>query len=197
MEKLTIGDVKNLHEYELIRDAWRSNLIAAKARRRILVGEMMSLVFENRLTVLNQVQEMCRSERIVRPAAVQQELDVYNELLPGPGELSATLLIEITDERLVQPTLDRLLGLTDGTHLWLEVGGRNVFARFLEGQSRADRVAAVQYLRFPVGTDSGLTAVLESGDAPVVLRVDHPGYRASAVLPPDTRREIARDLIVP
>ena len=194
MNKLTLSDVKNLHEYELIRDDWKREVIAEKARRRVSLGEWISLVFENRLTVLHQVQEMCRAERIVKPASVQQELDVYNELLPGPGELSATLLVEITDVERVKDELDKLLGLTSGEHLWLEIAGRRVFARFLDGQSREDRIAAVQYLRFPVGTDPVVRAALEDGPLPVVLHLAHPHVRASTLLPPETRRELARDL---
>jgi len=194
MRKLDLTDVKNLHEYELIRDSWRKDVIAVKARRRVLLGEMMSLVFESRLTVLNQVQEMCRAERLAKPEAVQQEIDVYNELLPDAGELSATLLVEITEEARIQPQLDRLIGLSSGRHLWLDLSGRKVFARFLEGQGREDRIAAVQYLRFPIGTDPHDRKALAEGPAPVILHVDHPGYRARAALSPETRAEIARDL---
>jgi hypothetical protein len=194
MKKIGPADIKPLHEYELIRDDWRKSVIETKARRRILLGQKMSLVFENRLTVLNQIQEMCRAERIVKPDAVQQEIDVYNELLPGDGELSATLLIEITDERRIQPELDGLIGLTTGRHVFLEAGGRKVWARFLEGQSREDRIAAVQYLRFPVGTEPEAAAAVASGAGPVVLGVEHPAYRATAELPAQTRRELARDL---
>src|SRR5512147_2605136 len=139
MRKIDLSDVKNLHEYELIRGDWRKSVIAEKERRRVLLGPSMSLVFENRLTVLHQIQEMCRAERIVKPEAVQQEIDVYNELLPDAGELAATLLVEIDDAERVREELDRLIGLTDGTHLWIEIGGRRVFARFLGGQSREDR----------------------------------------------------------
>jgi len=195
MRKLALSDVKNLHEYELIRDSWRKDIIAVKAKRRVLLGDKMSLLFESRLTVLNQVQEMCRAERLVRPEAVQREIDVYNELLPDAGELSATLLVEITEEALVQPELDRLIGLSSGRHLWLELNGRKVFAHFLEGQGREDRIAAVQYLRFPVGTDPRDRDALAAGPAPVILHVDHPGFRASAELSPETRAEIARDLL--
>lgn len=195
MKKVTLGDVKNLHEYELIRDDWRRNVIAVKEKRRVLLGDIMSLLFENRLTVLNQVQEMCRAERLAKPEAVQQEIDVYNDLVPAAGELSATLLVEITREADIQPRLDALVGLSSGRHLWLELNGRKVFARFLEGQGREDRIAAVQYLRFPVGEGSGDMRALASGPAPVVLRVDHPGCRASAVLSPDLRAEIAGDLV--
>ena len=194
MNKIALSDVKNLHEYELIRDDWRREVIAAKARRRVLLGDRISLVFENRLTVLHQIQEMCRAERIARPEGVQQKIDVYNELLPGPGELAATLLVELTDQARVQEELDRLIGLTDGQHLWMELAGRKVFARFLGGQSREDRIAAVQYVRFPVGADAKDRAALESGPLPVVLHVAHPHARASALLPDETRRELARDL---
>jgi hypothetical protein len=194
MKKLALSDVKNLQEYELIRDDWRKNVIAAKAKRRVLLGDMMSLLFESRLTVLNQVQEMCRVERLAKPEAVQREIDVYNELLPDAGELSATLLVEITEEARVQADLDRLIGLSSGRHLWLELNGRKVFARFLVGQGREDRIAAVQYLRFPIGTDPRDRDALSAGPAPVVLHVDHPGYRASCALSRETRDEIARDL---
>ncbi len=192
MQKIALSDVKNLHEYELIRDDWRKEVIAAKARRRVLLGDRISLVFENRLTVLHQIQEMCRAERIAKPEGVQQEIDVYNELLPDPGELAATLLVEITDQNRVKEELDGLIGLSDGRHLWLEIGGRKVYARFLAGQSREDRIAAVQYLRFPVG--EGAREALESSPLPVVLHVVHPHIRESALLPATTRRELARDL---
>lgn len=195
MEKIALSDVKNLHEYELIRDDWRKDVIAAKARRRVLLGEQISLVFENRLTVLHQIQEMCRAERIVKSEAIQHEIDVYNELLPEPGELAATLLVEIDDADRIKEQLDRLVGLTDGEHLWLEVAGRRVFARFLGGQSREDRVAAVQYLRFPIGPEPEVRAALESGPLPVVVHLTHPHLRASASLPHETRAELARDLV--
>jgi hypothetical protein len=194
MKKVTLRDVKNLHEYELIRDDWRKDVIAVKAKRRVLLGDIMSLLFENRLTVLNQVQEMCRAERLAKPEAVQQELDVYNDLVPARGELSATLLVEITVEANIQPRLDALVGLSSGRHVWLELNGRKIFARFLEGQGREDRISAVQYLRFPIGEDPLDHQALASGPAPVTLRVDHPGYRASAVLSPAMRAEIAGDL---
>ena len=196
MKKIELSDVRNLHEYELIRDAWRKTVIETKARRRIFLGPKMSLVFENRLTVLNQIQEMCRAERIVKPDAVQQEIDVYNELLPGDGEVAATLLIEITDEARIQTELDGLIGLTTARHVFLEAGGRKVWAQFLEGQAREDRIAAVQYVRFPVGRDGATIAALESGTSPASIVVDHPAYRAVAELSPAARRELARDLKV-
>jgi hypothetical protein len=194
MEKLTRADVKDLHEYELIRDDFRRHVIEEKAKRRVLLGPKISLVFENRLTVIAQVQEMCRIERIARPEKVQEELDVYNTLLPGAGELAATLFIEIADPAAIQRELDALIGLADGRALYLELNGRRIAARFSEGESRPDRIAAVQYVKFPVGESQADREALASSAEPVFLRVEHPSYRAVAELPPETRAELARDL---
>ncbi len=194
MRKIELSDVKNLHEYELIRDGWRRNVIAEKARRRILLGPIMSLVFENRLTVLGQIQEMCRAERIVRPDAIRHEIDTYNELLPDAGEVAATLLIEITEEREIQARLDGLVGLTTGRHLFFELGDRRAPARFLGGQSREDRIAAVQYLRFSLGDDEATREALLDRRVPAAIRAEHPNYEAAASLSLETRKELARDL---
>ena len=194
MRKIEPSDLKNLHEYELIRDDWRKEIIAVKARRRVLLGPTMSVAFENRLTVLNQIQEMCRAERIVKPDAVQAEIDVYNDLLPGPGEVAATLFVEIPRIEEVQPGLDRLIGMDDGKSLWLEIGGNRAYARFLEGQGRQDRIAAVQYVRFPVGTGEGLRDAILNDSVPVALVIDHAAYRARTEISAETRRELAADL---
>ena len=194
MRKIEPSDLKNLHEYELIRDDWRKEIIAVKARRRVLLGPTISVVFENRLTVLNQIQEMCRAERIVKPDAVQAEIDVYNDLLPGPGEVAATLFVEIPRIEEVQPGLDRLIGMDDGKSLWLEIGGNRAYARFLEGQGRQDRIAAVQYVRFPVGTGEGLRDAILNDSVPVALVIDHAAYRARTEISAETRRELAADL---
>jgi hypothetical protein len=137
---------------------------------------------------------MCRIERIAKPEKVQEEIDVYNGLVADAGELAATLFIEITEQAAVQKELDRLIGLADGRSVWLEIAGERVYARFGEGESRPDRIAAVQYLRFPVGTSDDVRRALESDPSPVVLRIEHPNYRAAAELPMETRKELARDL---
>lgn len=126
--------------------------------------------------------------------SIQKELDVYNELLPDAGELAATLLVEITEESRIQTELDRLIGITRGDKLCLDIDGKRVFARFLPGQSRDDRMAAVQYMRFPVGRDGAMRTLLESAAAGVILRVNHPSYVHEAELSPGTRREIAQDI---
>ncbi len=193
MQKLRVDDVKNIYEYELIRDEWRKSVMETKARRRLFLGTKMSLVFENRITVLNQIQEMCRAERIVHPDRVKEEVEVYNDLLPGDGEVAATLFIEIQKEPEIQPELDRLIGLANGKCLWLEVDGRRAYATFDGGQHRDDRISAVQYLAFPVAKTDAERAAFETATS-VKLVVEHPAYHEEVELSKDTREELLRDL---
>ena len=95
MNRITLADIKNLVEYEKVRERMRADVIALKQRRRVPLGENLTLLFENRETVIYQVQEMARTERIVDDAKLQEEIDAYEPLLPEQGELSATLFIEI------------------------------------------------------------------------------------------------------
>ena len=191
MNSLTPADITNLHEYELERPDFRSRVIALKVDRRVALGPLMTLVFENRDTVRFQVQEMLRAERIVQPEKVQHELDVYNELLPGPGEIAATLFIEITEQARIQEVLDGFIGLDEPGKLVLQAGARAYPALFAPGQSREDRISAVHYIRFPLGAEG--RAALVSG-AETALAVAHGGYEARQVLSPETVAELVRDL---
>src|SRR5437870_4731867 len=107
MKPIGISDVMNIAEYEKIRPEFRSRIIELKNRRRISVGPKITFVFENRDTVLSQIQEMMRAERIVHEDKIQNEIDVYNQLLPGQNELSATMFIEITDSDQIKAELER------------------------------------------------------------------------------------------
>ena len=89
MRPIELSEIKNIADYELIRPALRPRMIALKDRRRISVGDHLTFLFENRETVLYQIQEMMRIERIVKPEEVAHEVATYNELIPGDGELSA------------------------------------------------------------------------------------------------------------
>jgi len=191
MKPLTSSDVSNLHEYELERPDYRRRIIDLKGRRRVALGPLMTLVFENRDTVRFQVQEMLRAERIVQPEKVQHELDVYNELLPGPGEIAATLFIEITEQARVQEVLDGFIGLDEPGKLVVRVGTKAYPALFAPGQSREDRISAVHYIRFPLG-GQGRAALASGGVA--ALEVAHGAYRARQILAPETVEELIRDL---
>ncbi len=194
MEKIRLEDVKNLYEYERVRPAFRAEVIALKADRRVAVGDRLSFLFENRQTVLFQIQEMIRAERIVADDRVQDEIDVYNELIPGPSELSATMMIEIEEKTAIQPELDRFMGIDSGERVWFAIGRDHaVSGRFEEGHSKEDKLSAVHFVRFALSAEARRALARE----PVALVVEHGDYRARTELSDATRRALLDDLEAP
>jgi hypothetical protein len=192
MKPVAFGEILNLVEYETVRAVRRQAVITLKADRRLGVGRHLSFVFENRDTVWFQVQEMIRAERIVDEAKIFEELAVYNALLPQPGELAATMFIEIAEQSLVKPVLDSLLGIDVGEHVRLEVGPHRIPGVFEAGHSDEERgkLSAVHFVRFALPA----AARRAFADAEVALAVDHPGDRGRTVLSPAARRRLAEDL---
>ena len=183
-------DIVDLNAYDRVRDATIDRIIALKKLRRVELGDRVSLAFECRDTVIFQVQEMLRVERIYEEHRIREEIDVYNELMPGNGELSATLFIEITSQDRIQADLDSMIGLEE--HLWLEVGDEHRLKAWFEpGHSREDRISAVHYIRFKL--PRAMRAAFVPG-AEVVLTLDHPHYHARAILPQGQVAELAKDL---
>src|SRR6516225_6933883 len=129
MKLVERGEILGLAEYEAVRERFRARVIAEKKLRRVQLGARATAVFENHDTMLLQIQEMLRTERITRPAAVQHEIDTYNELVPGPDELSCTLMIEIVDKAERDAFLQSVLGFEK--HVWLVAGGQRIPARAL------------------------------------------------------------------
>lgn len=190
MRRVTLDDLMGLSRYAAVRDEFRKRIIELKRDRRIAVGDQITLVFENYDTVLFQIQEMLQVERIVEIDKIREECAVYNELIPGPNELSATLFVEITDPDQIADRLNRMVGIDE--HVALVIGGRRVAARFEPGRSREDRISAVQYLRFPLSTAEA-QAIAQPGTA-VAIAIDHPSYRAEAALSEAQRASLSADL---
>ncbi|HEV2056832.1 MAG TPA: DUF3501 family protein [Methylomirabilota bacterium] len=192
-DKIQLKDVLNFFEYEKVRAEMRRRVIDLKRVRRVPVGEHLSFVFENRDTVLLQIQEMCRVERITADARVQDELDVYNALLPGPGELSATLFIEITDKDQIQAVLDRFIGIDAGPTVWIQVGKDFALpGEFEAGHSDEEKgkLSAVHFVRFAFPPE----AVRAFASSPVHLVVDHPAVRARVELQAESKAQLLEDL---
>ncbi len=196
---LTLGDIADARAYERERDGFRREVIAVKKLRRVTVGPVVTLTFENRLTMRFQVQEMARAEKMVTDEQVQHELDVYNRLLPAPGELSATLFLELTSEEELRHWLPRLVGVERAVQLRIGQGDDEVVVRSVpeaEHQSQLTRqavTAAVHYVRFRL--DPGQVEAFRAG--PVRLAVDHPEYPdglPGVELGQGTRNELAGDL---
>lgn len=192
MTPITRDDILDLYQYEKVREARQQEIIALKRRRRVQVGRYLSFVFENRATVWFQIQEMMRVERIVDERKIADELAVYNDLLPAPGELAATMFIEISDAGAIKPVLDALLGIDTRDYVRMEVGADVVVGRFETGHSDEElgKLSAVHFVRFPLPP----SARQAFATSEVALVVDHPNERARTVLTPDTRASLLEDL---
>jgi hypothetical protein len=189
MKAVTESDLWPLPVYEQVRDEFRAQVIAAKQHRRVHVGPFMTFVFENRLTVKFQVMEILRVEKVTDPVHVREELEGFNSMLPPPGGLSATLLIELRgEEPMVKAELAKLTGLA--RHVHLEVDGERSGGIFDEGRDDGARVSAVQYVRFPLG---GLARALPTARK-IELVIDHPAYSHRTELSAEARRSLAGDL---
>jgi Protein of unknown function (DUF3501) len=196
---LTLDDIADQRAYERERDEFRSQVIAVKKRRRISVGPVITLTFESRLTMRFQVQEMARAEKMFSDEQIQHELDVYNRLLPAPGELSATLFLELTTDEELRTWLPRLVGVQRSCEI--RIGGgpaaHVVVARPEEEHesnlSRAETTSAVHYVRFLFTPEQVEAFATE----PVTLAVNHPEYPdglPGTPLSEATRVELGTDL---
>lgn len=193
--RLELADLTDLRAYEREREQFRAEVIALKKLRRVAIGPLVSVVFENATTVRFQVQEMVRAERILEDRLVQSELDAYNPLVPAPGELSATMFLELTSPEDLRTWLPRLVGIERS--LLVRIGeGEGALERRCEVEAghasqltREDMTASVHYVKVLVGAEHD--AAFLAG--PVVVAFDHPRYRHEAVLGEATRRSLVAD----
>jgi hypothetical protein len=190
VKKLDRADILGPKKWAAVRDERRRAVIDLKKKRRVSIGPQVSLVFENRETMRVQVEEMCRAENLTSDEKIGEEIAVYNAILPDDGQLGATLFVEMQSEASMARTLERLVGLQE--HVWLVVGGHRSKATFDPDQFKADRLAAVQYLKFPLSPEAA--EALKAHGSAVALAIDHPNYRHSAQLDESQRAELATDL---
>lgn len=193
MRKLTTADIQDLRDYERDRDRFRAEVIAMKKRRRIHLGDLMTVVFENTDTMRFQIQEMARAERMLRDEQIDHEVATYNALIPDDGELSATLFIEIDQDAALRDWLPRLVGIQDHVAFVLGDGSGATVRSHEEDPERLTReesiTTTVHYLKFPF--DEAQRRAFAAG--PVRLVVDHPEYQAEVTLSDEQRRELAGD----
>jgi len=191
MQIIQRNEILPIGEYEAIRPHFRARVIEEKRARRVRLGEHITAVFENRDSVLLQIQEMLRTERITREPAILHEIETYNDLVPGDGQLSVTLFVEIAEKELRDRLLVELVGLEDA--IALEVDGE----RFPVTGKRPDsfvegRTTAVHYLK--VTLSDAAAAKMRARGAQAALVIAHPRYEARAELAPATIASLAEDL---
>jgi hypothetical protein len=190
MNKLTHADLWKLEDYSRERSAFRTKVIAHKKQRTIHLGAHLTLIFEDRLTVQYQVQEMLRIERIFEAAAIDEELGAYNPLIPDGANLKATLLIEYDDVEMRKRELEKLRGIEHD--IALRVGDERVLAIADEDLDRSNetKTSAVHFLRFEL--TPAMIAAVRAG-APLVLSVDHPHYAANVAVEGEARDALIAD----
>ena len=198
MRKVDVSEIKDLTAYEKVRAAMRARNIEHTRDRRLSVGDNLTFLFESRETVLFQIQEMVRTERIVDEARIKDEVEAYNALVPQAGELSATLFIEIPELiRMAPPQVreevNRFQGLDRDGVIWIAIApDLKLPARFEEGHSSEEKMSAVHYVRFAVSPAA--RAALADASRAASMVVSHPNYKAQAALPGALRAELLKDL---
>ena len=191
MQPISRSEILPLGEYELVRPHFRARIIEEKRRRRVPVGEHATVLFENRDTVLLQIQEMLRTERISNESAVVHELTTYNDLIPGRSELSFTLFIEIPDRDLRERTLVELAGLEQAVRFEVD-GGLVPAVQELPAGHRADRTTAVHY--FKVNLSAAAALALRGGRSRAAIVIAHPRWTERTELGAETLAALAEDL---
>ena len=189
---LDASDLMSLEQYAKNRDAFHARVLAHKRARTVPAGPNMTWVFEDRLTIQYQVQEMLRIERIFEERGIREELDAYNPLIPDGGNWKATMMIEYPDARERGAALASLRGVEDQCFVEVEGAGRvrAIADEDLERENE-EKTSAVHWLRFE------LTAAMREATrrgAAITVGTDHPAYRHQTRLSAESARALARDL---
>ena len=192
MKTLNKESLMDIIEYEKVRHEYRREIIDYKVNRRVGLGPNVTMVFENEKTLSFQIQEIMRAERLVHDEQIQEEIDVYNSIMPPSSGLSATLFIEITDEKKIKSVLNEFIGLTDGDNLYFEVGNEKVFARFEEGREEEDKISSVHYVQFHFSENQKSQLADLSQNANIVI--DYNKYIYSVSVKDEMRQSLVNDL---
>jgi hypothetical protein len=191
MNQVALSEILDIAQYEKARDEFRRRIIALKKNRRLPVGPRVTFVFENHDTVLFQIQEMMRAERIVNDDAIQHEIDTYNQLLPGKNELAATMLIELPDAARIRDEITKFHGVNTGEATYIQIGDERLPGVFDAGQSDDRRISAVQYARFRFNDAQRET--FATGASPASLVINHPNYHHDTIIEGAVRDELTKD----
>jgi hypothetical protein len=193
MPRITRESLLSLEDYAKQRPAFRSKVIAHKKNRTVELGDHITIVFEDELTIRYQIQEMLRVERTYEERGILDELEAYNPLVPDGSNFKATMMVEYPDAAQRRIWLGRLIGVED--RVWIGVEGQpRVYAIADEdlGRENDEKTSSVHFLRFELS--GRMKEALRSGAA-LQLGVDHPAYAATvSPLPPQVRAALLEDL---
>jgi hypothetical protein len=191
--ELTLADIADVREYERGREEFRARVMDTKRKRRLSFGTIITLMFENRDTMLLQIQEMARVEKLTTDDEIQVELDTYNPMIPEPGQLTATVFLELTSDDQLREWLPKLVGIERSFAIALPNGDRvrSITEEAHAGQlTRDDTTAAVHYIRFEFTPEQ----VESFATGPVRIEIEHPDYLEAVELSEATHTELLTDL---
>jgi len=191
--KLKLSDILEQRAYERIRETRRAEVIEIKRRRRVSLGTIVTVMFENRETMQSQIQEMLRVERVVSDEGVLEELKAYNPMIPEVGQLCATMFIELVTDDQMREWLPKLVGIEQAIAIKLangEMVRAVVEEAHAEQLTRETVTAAVHYIRFEFSVEQ--VAEFAKGDVQVVSTL--PNYLEVAELADFTVAELLKDL---
>jgi len=186
-------DLFSLEEYAEQRSNIRKNVMVVKKNREVNLGEHIRLLFENHQTVQYQIQEMLRIEKIFESTGIQEELDVYNPLIPDGSNLKATMMIEYADVDERTKALSNLIGIEKS--IYFQIGNhQNVYAICNEDLEREtdEKTSSVHFMRFEF--DKAMIADFCKG-ANVTIGVSHPNYDCEIILEKRVQDELNQDFI--
>lgn len=186
---ITRADIKGPALYAGIRDDYRKRVIELKAPRRVIVGDNVELVFDNRHTLTMQIEEICRLENLTSDEQINAEIAINNELMPTDSSLAATLFIPIAQDEHTMARMKELVGLDE--HVILHIGAHAIRAAFEPGRATEDRISAVQYTRFPLSQPA--KAALLTPGTQIELEIDHPNYSYRVQCAEALRASLAAD----
>ena len=186
---ITRADIKGPALYAHIRDDYRNRVIELKQHRRVLIGDVVELVFDNRLTLTMQIEEICRLENLTRDDQINEEIALTNQLMPTDDSLAATLFIALPQDEHLKERLARLVGLDE--HVVLHIGTHAIRAAFEPGRSTEERISAVQYTRYPLSPEA--KAALLAPKTPIAVEIDHPNYQYRVQCSEELRASLAAD----
>ena len=192
MAILSKKDLFSLEKYSEIRNEFRAKVMKHKKNRRLAFNDHAVLYFEDALTMQYQVQEMLRIERIFESEGIQQELDVYNTLIPEGTNWKATFMIEYTDVQERKVALAKLIGVERS--IWIKVEeSEKVYAIANEDMDREteDKTSAVHFMRFEL-TKNMITNIKVG--LPIIFGIDHDLYKTDIIVPPKVQRALIVDL---
>lgn len=186
---ITRADIKGPAIYAGMRDDYRKRIIDLKAPRRVIVGDRVELVFDNRHTLTMQIEEILRLENLTGEEQIAAEIEQTNQLMPTASSLAATLFVPLPQDEHTKEKLRALVGLDE--HVVLHVGPHAIRAAFEPGRSTEERISAVQYTRYPLSAEA--KAALLTAGTRIVLEIDHPNYRHRVECPEALRASLAAD----